>query len=333
MRPEAKQGLFNVQFYKDEWYFQIPDSLLGRPFRSTTRFVATPVELGVYGGELVNSHVLYWELQDKKLMLRALAYDASADSTSQIYRALVASTETPIVAAFKLGSIGSILSLVGSLLGGGGNGSGSVDCTLIVVGSLLGSVGSSLGYVSGSLGSSSILHSLISRTLGTGSRLGSTSGSLVSSSGSGSSLVGSLLGSLCSVGGSVGGSLGGRSVGNSGSSLRTSSLGSGLHHLNSSSRSGSLGSVAGSGSVLHGLVSRALGSLGSRLGGRNLRSQRALQVAQISLQCSCIDLFLKVIDVVIIVLTGYERTYRSNQECSHKQFTENLSFHTINNLN
>ena len=107
VRPEAKQGLFNVQFYKDEWYFQIPDSLLGRPFLSTTRFVATPVELGVYGGELVNSHVLYWELQDKKLMLRALAYDASADSTSQIYRALVASTETPIVAAFKLDSIGT----------------------------------------------------------------------------------------------------------------------------------------------------------------------------------------------------------------------------------
>ena len=107
VRPAAKPGLFNVQHYKDDWYFQIPDSLLGRPFLSTTRFIATPVELGVYGGELVNSHVLYWEKANDHLMLRAMAYDATADSTDQIHRALVASTEDPIIASFTLDSIGT----------------------------------------------------------------------------------------------------------------------------------------------------------------------------------------------------------------------------------
>jgi hypothetical protein len=61
VRTPAKNGLFNVQFHKDKYYFQIPDSLLGRLLMVNTRFVSTPVDAGVYGGELANSQVLYWE--------------------------------------------------------------------------------------------------------------------------------------------------------------------------------------------------------------------------------------------------------------------------------
>ncbi len=101
-RPAPVEGLFNVQKHKDDYYFQIADSLLGRPFLCTTRFVATPVNLGVYGGELVSSHVLYFEKRGEQVLLRVLAYDATADSTDQIHRALEASTENPIVASFKV---------------------------------------------------------------------------------------------------------------------------------------------------------------------------------------------------------------------------------------
>ena len=101
-RPAPVEGLFNVQQFKEDWFFQIPDSLIGRPFLSTTRFISTPVNLGVYGGELVSSNVLYWEKQSDKMLLRVLAYDATADSTDQIHRALVASTEDPIIASFKI---------------------------------------------------------------------------------------------------------------------------------------------------------------------------------------------------------------------------------------
>ena len=101
-RPAPVEGLFNVQHFKEDWFFQIPDSLLGRPFLSTTRFISTPVNLGVYGGELVASHVLYFEKQDDKILLRGLAYDATADSDDQIHRALVASSEDPIIASFKI---------------------------------------------------------------------------------------------------------------------------------------------------------------------------------------------------------------------------------------
>ncbi len=107
VRPAAIPGLFNVQQHKSDWYFQIPDSLLGRPFLATTRFISTPVELGVYGGELVSSHVLYWNKVNDQLLLRVLAYDATADSTDQIHRALLASTEDPIVAAFNVDTLGT----------------------------------------------------------------------------------------------------------------------------------------------------------------------------------------------------------------------------------
>ncbi|MCR5181200.1 MAG: zinc-dependent metalloprotease [Bacteroidaceae bacterium] len=101
-RPAPVEGLFNVQHYKDDWYFQIADSLFGRPFLVTTRFVSTPVNMGSYGGELVSSHVLYFEKNKEQVLLRAMAYDATADSTDDIHRALLASTENPIIASFKL---------------------------------------------------------------------------------------------------------------------------------------------------------------------------------------------------------------------------------------
>ena len=106
-RPAAKPGLFGVQHYKDDWYFLIPDTLLGQPFLANTRFISTPVNTEKYGGELVSSHVVYWEKQGERLLLRAMAYDATADSTSQIHRAVIASTENPIVAAFSLDKDGT----------------------------------------------------------------------------------------------------------------------------------------------------------------------------------------------------------------------------------
>ena len=101
-RPAPVEGLFNVQQFKEDWFFQIPDSLLGHPFLATTRFVSTPVNMGTYGGELVSSHVLYWEKHNDQILLRAMAYDATADSTDDIHRALLASTENPIIASFKV---------------------------------------------------------------------------------------------------------------------------------------------------------------------------------------------------------------------------------------
>ena len=104
VRAPATQGLFNVQHHKDDWYFQVADSLLGRPFLAATRFVSTPVDAGMYGGELANSVVLYWEKHDKVLLLRSMMHQAMADSTQDIARAVRAASEDPIVASLKIDS-------------------------------------------------------------------------------------------------------------------------------------------------------------------------------------------------------------------------------------
>ena len=104
VRAKAKQGLFNVQKHKDDWYFQIPDSLLGRPFLASTRYISTPVDAGVYGGELANSVVLYWELQGKQILLRTMMHQAVTDEAEDIAKAVRAANEDPIVASLKLDS-------------------------------------------------------------------------------------------------------------------------------------------------------------------------------------------------------------------------------------
>jgi len=98
------KGLFNVQHEKDNWVFQIPDSLLMRPFLANTRFVSTPVGCGKYGGELANDQVLYWEKGAENMILRALMMDSYADSTSEISKAVKVSSENPIVMTFKIDS-------------------------------------------------------------------------------------------------------------------------------------------------------------------------------------------------------------------------------------
>ena len=104
VRTPAKNGLFNVQFHKDKYYFQIPDSLLGRLLMVNTRFVSTPVDAGVYGGELANSQVLYWEKRGKQMYLRANLYDTRTDSTDAIALAVKNSTQDPIVFNAKIDS-------------------------------------------------------------------------------------------------------------------------------------------------------------------------------------------------------------------------------------
>ena len=104
VRTPARQGLFNVQYWKDNYYFQIPDSLMGRLLLVNTRYVSTPVDAGIYGGELANSQVLYWERHGKEIYLRANMYDTRVDSTEAIAQAVANATQDPIVFSSKIDS-------------------------------------------------------------------------------------------------------------------------------------------------------------------------------------------------------------------------------------
>ena len=100
-----RQGLFHVTKEKNDWFFQIPDSLLGREFLTTTRYTATPANSGKFGGEQINGKTVYFEAApDDRLLLRASLLINYADTTQNINRAITISNENPIIGAFKVES-------------------------------------------------------------------------------------------------------------------------------------------------------------------------------------------------------------------------------------
>ena len=97
-----KPGLFGVAQHEKDWYFEIPDSLLGRRILAVTRYVSNTPGAGTYGGEEVNESMLYWEKgTNGNLLLRADVLTIQADKDQIIYKAVQVSSENPIVASFK----------------------------------------------------------------------------------------------------------------------------------------------------------------------------------------------------------------------------------------
>ena len=85
----TKKGLFTVHKVDDKWYFEIPDSLIGREFEMTTRYSKTAGGGGVYAGELENEQTLIWEKgPNKNLLLRVVTVISKADSVTDIFKAV-----------------------------------------------------------------------------------------------------------------------------------------------------------------------------------------------------------------------------------------------------
>jgi hypothetical protein len=102
-KAKTSKGLFIVHKLDDRFYFELPDSLLGREMLASTRFVRTPTGAG-YGGEQINRQILRFEKGGvEKVFMRAVAYiNVSADSTAPIYKAVRNSNVDPIAAAFDV---------------------------------------------------------------------------------------------------------------------------------------------------------------------------------------------------------------------------------------
>ena len=95
-------GLYGVAQNENDWYFEIPDSLLGRRILSVTRYVSNTPGASQYGGEEVTEHMIYWEkASNGNLLLRVDALTITADEDQEIYKAVKVSSENPIAASFK----------------------------------------------------------------------------------------------------------------------------------------------------------------------------------------------------------------------------------------
>lgn len=97
------KGMCTVRHIKNNWYFEVPDSLMGRLMLAVTRFRAVPQGFKKLTGEEVNSSIVYWEQHDDKtLFLREYVQSQFAPEKDNIAKALKQSTVDPIIFRFDV---------------------------------------------------------------------------------------------------------------------------------------------------------------------------------------------------------------------------------------
>ncbi len=103
-KAKTSKGLFTVHKVEDKFFFEIPDSLLGREIMTVTRITKSATIPGTYGGEMLNRQVINFEKgPDNKVFLRAIQYiNVSPDSTAPMYKAVQNSNVQPIAQAFDV---------------------------------------------------------------------------------------------------------------------------------------------------------------------------------------------------------------------------------------
>jgi hypothetical protein len=103
----SQKGVFNVHFQDDKYFFEIPDSLLGRELLAVTRFAKVAGGARRYGGEEVNEQSLVFEKgPNQKIFMRVVTLISKADSTQTIAKAVKNSYLDPIVASFEIKALG-----------------------------------------------------------------------------------------------------------------------------------------------------------------------------------------------------------------------------------
>jgi hypothetical protein len=106
----TRKGLFTVHKVDDNYYFEIPDSVIGRDLLVVGRIAqgAAGIRPGYsgYAGDQIGSTIVRFEKgPGHKLFLRRITYEDNAgDSTNAMYNAVVRSNLQPLVAAFGIGA-------------------------------------------------------------------------------------------------------------------------------------------------------------------------------------------------------------------------------------
>ena len=106
----SRKGLFTVHKVDDNYYFEIPDSLLGRDLLVVSRIAQGAAgvrrEYTGYAGDQINNIVIRFENgPNHKLFLRRITFDENpGDTSSAMYSAVLRSNLQPLVAAFGIGA-------------------------------------------------------------------------------------------------------------------------------------------------------------------------------------------------------------------------------------
>ncbi len=100
-KAKTDKGLFSVHKLDDKFYYEIPDTLLGREMLMVTRIAKTADKIG-YGGEELNNAVLRWERKDKKILLRVVSFNNVANDSLPVAISVRNSNFEPIIQSFDI---------------------------------------------------------------------------------------------------------------------------------------------------------------------------------------------------------------------------------------
>ncbi len=100
-------GLFTLHKVKDKYYFEVPDSLLGREILVISRISGT-VENFNFGGagmKARNQQVWRWQRKDNQLLLRAVSHNSVASEDQPIYESVRNNNFEPIILTFDIAAM------------------------------------------------------------------------------------------------------------------------------------------------------------------------------------------------------------------------------------
>ncbi|MBM3432007.1 MAG: zinc-dependent metalloprotease [Bacteroidetes bacterium] len=112
-KAQTQKGMFWTHKVEDKYFFEIPDSLIGREILVVNRISKAPADLrsgGFFGyaGDQIGQNVIRFEKgPNNKIFLRTLSYGEYAkDSTSPMFQSVSNSNIQPISAAFDIKALG-----------------------------------------------------------------------------------------------------------------------------------------------------------------------------------------------------------------------------------
>lgn len=103
-KAKSKDGLFKVHQIEDKYYYEIPDSLLGRDMLMVTTIAKTADGIG-YGGERTNTLMLRWEKYNNDIHLKVISVNNYAADSLPIAQAVKNSNLEPLLQKFAIKSL------------------------------------------------------------------------------------------------------------------------------------------------------------------------------------------------------------------------------------
>lgn len=102
-KAKSKEGLFKVHELEGKYFYEIPDSLIGREMLIVTTIAKTADGIG-YGGERTNTLLVRWDQNGDNILLKVVSYSNTAADSLPIFTAVKSSNLEPILQKFDVKS-------------------------------------------------------------------------------------------------------------------------------------------------------------------------------------------------------------------------------------